>query len=1583
MNTSSPSSAASGGPPSEGSGGDQQSPQQPPKDPKLALPRPPPSLHPGLPKSDSPSTYSGGIGGKGSPGGSSRGAHGANSLSPHTSKNTSPLMSVGPAPTATNVQSTVPFSGSILETIARRPPSVPKSLPLPPPSAVYRNQHNLRRNSRSDSPASASSASEKGAASASPTSSPISSRPNSSRSSPAIQSPSRPSSFGGPNTNTIGHVALNKFWCLKIYPKTAIKTNAFISQLVMHLAVQRSMDQPAPKDNESHAHDQQLPESVQAAAESRRRQYKMMKARIESERQIINLFGGKSKEFEEFVAASIDFDGLGIVTAIKLDRVTRHIPRDSSLLVLLYQLYHQRGIELLPPMIYSSVANKYVSDVNESLRQREEIVNRVLARVAEENNRRNLPKLQGPAGLIESPFTPEIDFNKTEFPAPVLSYDYLDIVGEDPMSEVIMSAFGTVGWHLVGGLSCIGKSVRVISALKKFLKSQRTKYGQDASSSSVEHAVNTSNNILDPLKSSSGHGSMNSGLRREGFIDAVYLDLRGCHSSIEVMSTISSQLALKGESSLELDVFWHKLLESLRPNSVVLVDNVSSAQCAIVLTQLLDTYARTLCIMVVSAGRLGVSTFSGAGSGHSGGTTPGQQPIECSVPFASPVRIKDPKFTFEAIGSPTSTSTPTSLSTPASASKQQQQQTQHTTRSSSPSSYDDVFIDVYEGLGGNARINLTPFKKTIYYLDNIPSTATKQNSTLIAKRFLEQSKLSTQGMQAQFKKHLNLPSPTAKDGSASAAVPRQFPKTSASSSASSVSSNIDDFNEGSVDSLSETISFIAAGDISTMKLLCSSSSTCSYKSVRALENLLISRNVSMPESIAKLDKITADDVFINMTQPAGNNFDEPSLYDDRDCLAIITACTPLLMLSLYQTQVDVEVLWSLSKPLFMAMYCTRGNFGNVAMAKQRFDVAVYKLWVLYGWLEVYEHIHKPVYTHLNLHNKGKIPVLCISTAATRATQLFEHAIVSVLDRCRHEFKSKDALISCVWNAYYAHWVRVLEGINLEFIARGQTLTTTCQCTEALRVNNIAQASNNTKISDNKGGSSKSKRVNYVHTQMYTYLTMRELLDVVDRYMIHFNRLFSMWLRTPTLKDINTNAIISIITSSRLQNNKHSQSTNSMVISPAKLPQGGRARDKDKDSPRKDSPRNSPRESPRRRDGGDEEGAGNMSKSNSMDNVLMDEKTLEYLPELRSMLDESRLKSCSYDPFDYDQRIHSMVYVDSIYVTTGNSGSNYSIDPIHSARQDASVTPTSEISDSDAIAAAGGGARSSAKSQLTDLDTDFIRKETITDKDGENSDTDSQPPSGASSPGGNKSLTKSGLLSDGPISTVFRGSGRNAKLAAVFTSTSMITPSPRTGDADSMSANKFNDADSHSDLSDTEGGGSARKSEGLLMSRSFSAEGLNSMNNSSSVSDLRNKERERKRAVQEYITSEPSTVAEAMVERRNNNNNSSSSKYGTRGDESSADQGQAGVGHPVKKPANLKEIIFPLARNMSITLSKRVPIFGCVEIMKSVTEKLPNTSSTTSSMSLLLLVLTTTELGEFMSMMPADEVQSTAVEKRFA
>jgi hypothetical protein len=94
-------------------------------------------------------------------------------------------------------------------------------------------------------------------------------------------------------------------------------------------------------------------------------------------------------------------------------------------------------------------------------------------------------------------------------------------------------------------------------------------------------------------------------------LDAIYIDLDGAHNATEVLSAISSQTALRGSTITEIEMYLNKLLKYLRDGSVLIFDNVGSAQTAAVLTQLVDPFNKTLSIIVIT------SSVARAGDAHS------------------------------------------------------------------------------------------------------------------------------------------------------------------------------------------------------------------------------------------------------------------------------------------------------------------------------------------------------------------------------------------------------------------------------------------------------------------------------------------------------------------------------------------------------------------------------------------------------------------------------------------------------------------------------------------------------------------------------------------------------------------------------------------------------------------------------------------------------------------------------------------------------------------------------------------------------------------------------------------------------
>lgn len=65
--------------------------------------------------------------------------------------------------------------------------------------------------------------------------------------------------------------------------------------------------------------------------------------------------------------SALDLDGTGVLTSIKIDRATRSIPRDASLLETMFILYEQRGRIVLPAVCRRSVELSYLSSLRDKL----------------------------------------------------------------------------------------------------------------------------------------------------------------------------------------------------------------------------------------------------------------------------------------------------------------------------------------------------------------------------------------------------------------------------------------------------------------------------------------------------------------------------------------------------------------------------------------------------------------------------------------------------------------------------------------------------------------------------------------------------------------------------------------------------------------------------------------------------------------------------------------------------------------------------------------------------------------------------------------------------------------------------------------------------------------------------------------------------------------------------------------------------------------------------------------------------------------------------------------------------------------
>ncbi len=433
----------------------------------------------------------------------------------------------------------------------------------------------------------------------------------------------------------ISHNAFKEFWVRNVYPRHAIKTSEFLAKLVKMITSNAEYSRLVKDDNNHKFH-------------SAERMMINMK-------QVVAIFGLKPRIFEERVNIALDYDGVGVMSALKLDRITQFMPKESSLADVLLVLSQQRGQIILPPLAHRETQQKFIAAIRNSI----------------EN-------------IIKEPFESDFGTDRAKSSEEVRfsPFEFDDLVGDDAMLSHMTDAFSSPGWHLIGGAAGVGKTTRVLSALRKHLHTSLYESSYKYVSN-VSDAVSMSQEVLDPLCAITP-------APRTSFtgLDAIYVDLRNCNSATEIMSALTSQLVLRGDSIQELEVHLGKLLRHLRPHSVVVLDNVCSAQGSTVLAQLLEPYAKVLSFVVVTAGSL-----------H-----------KVSVASLPPVSPRG--------GYASSTLAQT---------------------------YDDVLQDVVEGLGGINRLNMGAHRPGVCTLEPMPRLESELMVSLLIREhnaFCERTSLS-------------------------------------------------------------------------------------------------------------------------------------------------------------------------------------------------------------------------------------------------------------------------------------------------------------------------------------------------------------------------------------------------------------------------------------------------------------------------------------------------------------------------------------------------------------------------------------------------------------------------------------------------------------------------------------------------------------------------------------------------------------------------------------------------------------------------------------------------------------------------
>lgn len=220
--------------------------------------------------------------------------------------------------------------------------------------------------------------------------------------------------------NPIHNIALKKFWIENIGIK-CLKTSVVLEQLLDHVSSNDSSEE------------------------------------VRSQLDVIMSTDAKIQ-----IMIALDIDGMGMLTAIKVDRATRSIPTTCTLVETLFILSRQRGKVVLPPIYSKTMEETLIYSARQTME--------------------TILSAKDATGRESIQFSP---------------FQYHDLTGNDPQDTKVLATFAKPGWHLIGGVAAVGKTVRVLSALKAHLfaisKREVTKLV------SVTDVVTTSHKMLDPF----------------------------------------------------------------------------------------------------------------------------------------------------------------------------------------------------------------------------------------------------------------------------------------------------------------------------------------------------------------------------------------------------------------------------------------------------------------------------------------------------------------------------------------------------------------------------------------------------------------------------------------------------------------------------------------------------------------------------------------------------------------------------------------------------------------------------------------------------------------------------------------------------------------------------------------------------------------------------------------------------------------------------------------------------------------------------------------------------------------------------
>lgn len=300
----------------------------------------------------------------------------------------------------------------------------------------------------------------------------------------------------------IRNKALSHFWKEFINPHDSIRKIGFISKLTNSLVAPYGSRR---KDGKNNSTSLPLQPYGYGLAES----------------EILLLLRGTPRGYVDEIIKAIDVDEAGVITSIKLDVVTSSIPVDTSLRDTLLFLAHQGGRKIVIPRHFFNPTESKIITTLRSLESPERMASRLT--------------IDG----SKDPVTAQ-DHGKLFQSVQVLSLfsigadEFIEDDTQKKIEEIMKRSFG---WNVILGEAGVGKSIRVISAARRFLAEDIKTFSEK--------------NLQQNKKSYSRSFVPYDILKEDKNVPEIplpsslfYINLAGCRSKSEVLATMATQLGL-------------------------------------------------------------------------------------------------------------------------------------------------------------------------------------------------------------------------------------------------------------------------------------------------------------------------------------------------------------------------------------------------------------------------------------------------------------------------------------------------------------------------------------------------------------------------------------------------------------------------------------------------------------------------------------------------------------------------------------------------------------------------------------------------------------------------------------------------------------------------------------------------------------------------------------------------------------------------------------------------------------------------------------------------------------------------------